>query len=71
MQLFKIVYKNDETIPGIKAFLSSVNWYLKYSDDFWRWILTDLCFKIEWFADTVKQIIDIVSRIHIIAQKMA
>lgn len=71
MQLFKRVYRNDDMIPGIKTFLSSLNWYLKYSDDFSPLIFTDLCFKMEWFADTVKQMIEIVSKTHIIAQKAA
>ena len=71
MQLFKMVYRNDEIIPGTKTFLSSLNWYLKYSDDFCWLIFTNLCFKIEWFADIVKQMMDVVSSIHINAQKIA
>lgn len=45
--------------------------YFKYSDVFWLFILTDRCFRIEWFAQIVKQIIAIVSKIHIVPKNRA
>ncbi|GAA6112563.1 hypothetical protein AP1H75_02290 [Apilactobacillus apinorum] len=45
--------------------------YFKYSDVFWLFILIDRCFRIEWFAQIVKQIIAIVNRIHIVPKKIA